>query len=185
VLLIGHAAYHVYGTVADYKGFKDSVTELCNEAREYGADVCDGFVAGAHVNSSRVYRKERRLKTPGRLLRLMNRLEWLEESFDDLSPKKVKEELRRARDNVDLIVDDLANKEEAKLVVKNLQFPKLGGPQDWPGSRDENDGRFAIRIRERELMRAEVEDLFSGGTTGPKARPFRYVNQIKVPKIKK
>ncbi len=58
LLLIGE----VYSHVADYKGFKDSVVELCDDAREFAVDVCAPFVKKAGVPEEDVYRFERRLK---------------------------------------------------------------------------------------------------------------------------
>jgi hypothetical protein len=83
----------VYGHVADYKGFKESVVELCDDAREFAVDVCGPFVKKAGVSKEDVYRFERRLKTPGKLYRLGKRLDKLQHSVGELSPKDVQKEL--------------------------------------------------------------------------------------------
>ena len=62
----------MYSHVADYKGFKESVVELCDDAREFAVDVCAPFIKKAGVPKEDVYRFERRLKTPGKLYRLSN-----------------------------------------------------------------------------------------------------------------
>lgn len=95
--VIGGIFLGLYSTVADYKGFKESVVELCDDAREFAVDVCAPFVKKAGVAPEDVYRFERRLKTPGKLYRVSRRLEKLEKSVSELSPSAVQKELAKVR----------------------------------------------------------------------------------------
>lgn len=52
-----------YGFVANYKGFKEGVVEMCGDAREFAVDVCTPFIKKAGVPNEEVHRSERRLKT--------------------------------------------------------------------------------------------------------------------------
>ena len=52
-LLTGHLALEVYGKVADYKGFKESVVEHCDDAQEFAVDVCEPFRKKAGATRSR------------------------------------------------------------------------------------------------------------------------------------
>lgn len=70
VTVAGSILLGVYGFVANYKGFKEGVVEMCNDAR----DVCGPFITKAGVAKEDVYRFERRLKTPGKLYRFSKRL---------------------------------------------------------------------------------------------------------------
>lgn len=74
--------------IADYKGFKESIVEICEDAKEFAIDVCGPFVKKAGVPKEDVYRFERRLKTPGKLLRISKRLDKLQNSVNELSPSK-------------------------------------------------------------------------------------------------
>jgi hypothetical protein len=126
-----HVGHWTYGTIADYKGFRESVEMLCDEARDYGADVCGKFAHAAGASNKQVFRKERRLKTPGKVLRLMKKLERLEKNFDNLSPNDLKNELKKAREDLDSIADDLTP-DDVTTLNKQLVYKKIGGPQNWP-----------------------------------------------------
>jgi hypothetical protein len=53
------------GLVANYKGVKDSIQEMCADARAFGADVCEKAVELAGISKRQVYRIEGRTKTTG------------------------------------------------------------------------------------------------------------------------
>jgi hypothetical protein len=125
------ATLAVYSTVADYKGFKDSVAELCDDARQYATDVCEPFTKKAGANEEQVYRFERRTKTTGKLYRLAKRLEKLENSVSALSPNDVKKELSQASRELAAIAKDLSPT-EMEAVEKQLTSKTLPPPSKWP-----------------------------------------------------
>jgi hypothetical protein len=87
IMVIASSAFLLYGGIADYKGFKESVAEMCADARSFGADVCGKFTKAAGASKRQVYRTERRLKTLGRIARVIDRLERLQRQLSDLSPR--------------------------------------------------------------------------------------------------
>ncbi len=119
VTVVGGIFLGVYGAVADYKGFKESVVEMCDDAREFAVDVCEPFTKKAGVPKEEIYRFERRLKTPGKLYRLSRRLEKLERSATDLSPKSIQKELGSLRAELDSVAADLTQV-ELSVVEKGL-----------------------------------------------------------------
>lgn len=131
ITVIGLLLLDVYGHVADYKGFKESVVEMCQDAREFAVDVCNPFIKKAGVAREDVYRFERRLKTPGKLLRINRRLEKLQRSVDDLSPRAIQKELAEVKSELDAVVKDLSPSEQAALEAK-LTPEKLPPPKRWP-----------------------------------------------------
>ncbi len=131
VTVIGSIMLATYGTIGGYKGFKESVVELCNDARDFAVDVCGPVVAKAGVEKEEVYRFERRLKTPGKIYRLSKRLETIERSIGDLSPKAIQAELAKARFELDALAGDLSQ-EEMHFVREKLPPKKLPKPSDWP-----------------------------------------------------
>lgn len=72
---MGAALLAIYGGVADYKGFKESIVAMCDDARDFAVDVFGPFSDKAGVPTKDIYRFERRLKTPGKLYRITKRLE--------------------------------------------------------------------------------------------------------------
>src|SRR5262249_35922365 len=121
----------IYSAVADYKGFKESVVEMCDDAREFAVDVCGPFIQKAGVAKEDVYRFERRLKTPGRLYRISKRLDKLERSVNELSPREVQKELARLKGELDSVSKDLSGPER-KAIESALKRPKLPPPERWP-----------------------------------------------------
>jgi len=140
LLLVGE----VYSHVADYKGFKESVVELCDDAREFAVDVCAPFVRKAGVPQEDVYRFERRLKTPGKLYRLSKRLDKLEHSVSELSPKDVQKELAKIRAELDTATKDMSASEKS-LVEDGLRRQKLPSPEKWPAP---DPPRVAVQRKE-------------------------------------
>jgi hypothetical protein len=137
VTVIGSLVLSLYANVANYKGFKDSVADMCNEAREYTVDVCGAFKERAGAADTQVYRMERRLKTPGKLYRLLRKLEKLEGSVTELSPKEMRSRLRDAHEELEAILSDLSD-EEGAVVVKAVNFKKLPPVKEWPRRGDED-----------------------------------------------
>lgn len=130
-----------YGIVADHKGFKESVVEMCGDAREFAVDVCAPFIKKAGVPEEDVYRFERRLKTPGKLYRFSKRLEKLEHSVDELSRRDVQKELGNLRTELDSITQHLSPQERQAL-DPILNRPKLPPPKEWPIP---EQPKFAVR----------------------------------------
>jgi hypothetical protein len=131
VTVVGSLLLGAYSTMADYKGFKDSVVEMCADAREFAIDVCSPFVRKAGVPKEDVYRFERRLKTPGKLYRLSKRLEKLEHSVNELSPRAIQKELASLRAELDTATQDMSASDRGKILA-GLKRPKLPPPEKWP-----------------------------------------------------
>lgn len=146
VTVIGGIFLGVYSAVADYKGFKESVVELCDDAREFAVDVCAPFVKKAGVPKEDVYRFERRLKTPGKLYRISHRLEKLEKSVSELSPAAVQKELAKVRADLDAATTDLSAKEKAAIESK-IRPRRLPPPQKWP---EAEPSKSAVRDEDAE-----------------------------------
>jgi hypothetical protein len=154
-----------YSFVANYKGFKESIVEGCEDARDFAVEVCDPFVKKAGVPPEEVYRFERRLKTPGKLYRLTKRLNKLAKSVDNLSPKDVRKELAGLRAELESIGKHLSQSEREALDPM-LKRPKLPPPQQWP---DPEGAKAAVRNDDEEEQPAFFEGepgfpngLFSG-----------------------
>jgi hypothetical protein len=131
VTVVGLLLLDVYSHVADYKGFKESVVELCDDAREFAVDVCAPFIKKAGVPKEDVYRFERRLKTPGKLYRLGKRLDKLEHSVGELSPKDVQKELANIRAELESITEEISTSERS-IVMTGLRRDRLPPPERWP-----------------------------------------------------
>jgi hypothetical protein len=168
VTVAGSILLGVYGFVANYKGFKEGVVEMCNDAREFAVDVCGPFITKAGVPKEDVYRFERRLKTPGKLYRFSKRLEKLEHSVDELSPRSVRKELGSLRAEFESIAQHLSPLERQSLEPA-LKRPKLPPPEKWPVPEE----RKIVLRKDDDL---EQSPLFEeGGPKGPEDHKPRIV----------
>ncbi|SFI62602.1 hypothetical protein [Bradyrhizobium sp. Gha] len=149
ITVIGSLLLAAHGHIADYKGFKESVVDMCDDAREFAIDVCAPFIKKAGVPKEDVYRFERRLKTPGKLYRFSKRLEKLEHSVGELSPHDVQKELGSLRAELDFITEHLSPQERQAL-DPILNRPELPPPKEWPIP---EEPKFAVR-KEDDLQQA-------------------------------
>lgn len=168
-----------YGIVADYKGFKESVTELCNDAKQYAIDVCEPFKEEAGASDQQVYRFERRTKTAGKLYRLAKHLEKLEKSAAEISSKDMQRELAEANRELSSLMRDLSPAEAEFVETKLIKSTGLPPPSRWPSPAPEQP-RTAIRDDEQLLL----DDDFGVPLRVPKpAKPGRrliYQNRVYV-----
>lgn len=164
--------------IANYKGVKDSVIEICQDARSFGGDVCGRAIELAGVSKRQVYRTERRTKTAGKLGRLLSDIERLEKSVSELSPIQMKEELGRFNRELQAIANDL-QAEERRALGSVLEDTKLPPPRKWPTNHAE-PSRIANREEQTELFIPEEQ------VNGRNRRHSRYRASLKVkPKGKK
>jgi hypothetical protein len=89
VTVIGVIAYHAYGIIADYSSFKQSVPEIVNDARKFSSRFNERITSTEELRGGRIYRLERRTKTPGKIKRLLDKREWLERHRSQLSESDV------------------------------------------------------------------------------------------------
>ena len=157
VTVSGSFLLGLYGGLADYKGFKESISEIVHDARTFSEAIYEPFVKKADVSRNQIYRFERRLKTPGRMQRLVKRLERLEGSVDQLSPRAIKNELYQARKELEKIEADLAPGEWQEL-VRIVQRPRLPPISNWPVEPEVHMPKVAIAEdhRQRSLFDSEL-----------------------------
>jgi len=153
----------IYGAIADYKGFKESIQEMCKDAREYSMDVCGGFTAAAHVNKSQVFRVERRLKTPGKLNRLLKKIEQLDQVAEKMGTDKLQTELNDVQRELAAIQSELSD-EENKLVQQALVFENLPMLRRRPQNRRLEAPKVATKPEEEEPLLLEMELVGPPGT---------------------
>lgn len=89
VLVIGTLALQTYGHVADYKGFKESISEIVSDAKGFSEAVSSKIFSQKELEGSIIYRRERRTKTPGRIKRIIQKREWLDAHQSQLSQSDV------------------------------------------------------------------------------------------------
>jgi len=147
ITVVGSIFLTVYGAIADYKGFKDSISELCKDAREFGYDVCGEVLKLTGASEKQILRVEKRTMTPGRLSRVIQSVEKLktESTVDalqrDRELTKILRELRAIRRDL--------TPQEAELLEK--VFREADFPLQLPNERAD--------IPRVGLTRTELDDF--------------------------
>jgi hypothetical protein len=144
----------IYGAIADYKG----------------------FTAAAHVNKSQVFRVERRLKTPGKLNRLLKKLEQLDQVAEKMGTDKLNVELKDVQRELAAIQSELSD-EENKQIQKALVFENLPVLRRRPHNRRIEPPKVATKPEEEEPLLLEMELV---GPPGTKKIPPKLVYHHKV-----
>lgn len=75
VLVLSAGIGVAYNAIATWPDFKQGLTELVQDAREFGGGFNRMFADEAKAQSNQVYRTERRTMTPGKILRAASRIE--------------------------------------------------------------------------------------------------------------
>ena len=172
----------VYGAIADYKGFKESIQEMCKDAREYSVDVCGAFTEAAKVNKGQIYRVERRLKTPGKINRVLKKIEQLDKAAETMGIDKLQDQLKDVLDELQAIQSELSE-EDRKKMRQALIFENLPMLRERPRNRraeptlklqkkpDEDEEPFLI----------DVEPSTDPDKTRPEGQRMVYHEKIYVP----
>src|SRR5262249_47660412 len=98
---------------------------------DFGFNICQKFESAAETSQEQIYRVEKRLKTPGRISRLVRRMERLEKNLDKLDHQQVQQELIGARQQLETILLDLPA-EDANVLQQQLRYRKLPPVKQWP-----------------------------------------------------
>jgi hypothetical protein len=100
------ALHFGYGMVSDYKGFKESIVAICEDAQKFGTTVSEHFSIDAAATPQQMYRIERRLKVAGKIKRVIAELEKLENA--KLSEENLSVQLESVQRNLLQIEKDLS-----------------------------------------------------------------------------
>lgn len=179
------AAHFAYGTIADWKAFKEQVTEWVNEARQFGDKVIGEIVKETGAKPSQVYRTERRLKAPGKLRRLIEQLEDLNEVSRTMPRAQIVRQMEQ------IVVRELEalkaelTREEMKRLFQELKFENLPPLNELPREKPIDPmPKVGMRVDQNQRHREMDLGYFIGtGTEPPSREPHRklvYRKQIYV-----
>ncbi|MGY4198922.1 hypothetical protein [Bradyrhizobium sp. USDA 4520] len=160
----------VYGTIADYKGFKESIGEMVQDARWFGDFMIEATKQNTHATDKQVFRTERRLQTPGKIKRVTEKLEKLEHS--GLNAKQLNKQLEVAIDEIKRIEKDLSEEEREGFHALLLNFENLPPLKPKPPAQQEI-GPAPVAIRPYIGSVSPNRELVSGAILPMRDVPFR------------
>lgn len=108
-------ALTVYGAVADYKSFKESIPEIISDGQKFSQRVFDLLPRRPEISGAVIYRQERRTKTIGQIKRLIERRDRLERNRSQLSTDIVRQEEIEIERLLQRILVDIEPSERAVL----------------------------------------------------------------------
>jgi hypothetical protein len=166
-------ALAIYGAIANYKGFKESVAEMCKDAREYSVDVCGAFAQAAKVNPGQVFRVERRLKTPGKLSRVLKKLEQLDKAAETMGTDKLQAQIREVQDELVAVQSELTE----ALVFENLPMIR-----ERPRNRRPEQFKVALKPEEEyEPMLLQLDNSVDSSKVRPSEKKMVFHQKVYVP----
>ncbi len=112
------AAGIIYAGVAGYGSFRSGIDHLANDAKVFGEIVSSSFIEEAKIDKEKVYRVERRLGVPGKIKRLLTKINRLERA--NYTNSIVQKELGGLREEIQEIVNQIDSEKDAELFVSNL-----------------------------------------------------------------
>lgn len=123
--------FSTYYAVGKYKAFKESVVEICEDAKTFGDTFCDKFLQKARISKSQISKQKVEVQTPERLRALLDELERLDGKWQALSEGSRTVVLARAASKLDRVLRDL-NDADRSAVVASLSFEALPPYTQWP-----------------------------------------------------
>jgi hypothetical protein len=100
------------GVITIYGGFRDGIERIVNDARTFSEIVNEQLIESAHAPPYSVFRTERRLETPGRILRTIHDAEHGPLFFPEESDLAISDAFQRRRRRVINILRDLDQAEK-------------------------------------------------------------------------
>lgn len=164
-----------YSGIANYKGFKESVVELCSDARQFGGDVCGAVTNIARSNKADVFRTEKRLKYPGKMRKIINELEQLEKIYNHLSDRDLEGRISIILSDIDKLRNRIPAR-DASNIFDNIIFESLPKLRGLPIRRREHENKkiHALKPEQQEMQfdTLELIDSSKEDKIHPKKRFF-------------
>jgi len=108
----------LYLSIGQYGSFRAGLDFLAEDARSFGDTVKGSFFREANVPNHKITRVERRLGIPGKINRLLRKLEKMEEA--DTTNKFTRDEIIQIRGMIQNIVIKLDDPKDKKVFLENL-----------------------------------------------------------------
>lgn len=175
------SALTIYSAIADYKGFKDSVAEMVRDAKQFGTVINEAIINNKAVSGSIVYRTERRTKTPGKIKRIIQKREWLDEHKDQLSIADINQqnyEIERLLQSVLADVEPSERVRLRKLLGEDAPYvpPMESRRVALPSKRIDQIGLFELESHAEEQVSADYHRRFrlsDGPSNSVRVPPYK------------
>jgi hypothetical protein len=124
----------IFVAIANYGSFRSGIDHMVNDARRFSEYVISDFLGETQLQDKKIFRLERRLGMPGRIQRLLRRIDRLEDTItlgqiiDDgktyvdqrLRIRMESRELKNLKDEIISILEDLDEEKDRELFFHSL-----------------------------------------------------------------
>lgn len=129
ITVVGGLLLGTYHGVASYPDFKDGIVELCEDANKYTDAFVHNFLSASATPQSKVVKISTSTKTPGKVSRLLKKLERLDQKAKQKT--EISEQLATANQTLESIARDIS-KVEIENLKTQLEFNHLPPVKRWP-----------------------------------------------------
>ena len=127
ITVVGGLLLGLYHGVAEYPDFKVGITALCEDAEKYSNKFADKFLHASGISEDHVVKHNTSAKTPGKINRLLNRLE---KTAGKPTSSIIGSELSKAKKDLDSIERDITAS-EAEHLRTLFEFDTLPPVEHW------------------------------------------------------
>lgn len=131
ITVIGALLLGTYHGVASYPDFKDGIAELCEDANKYSTEFVHSFLSASATPHKQVVNIRTNTKTPGKVIRLLKKLEKLDRGVKQIPKTDLNDGLATAKQTLQSITRDISDAEVENLRTQ-LEFNNLPPVEDWP-----------------------------------------------------
>lgn len=127
---IGAGLLAAYGGIAIYPDFKNGLLEAITDARTFSGAFNERFMSEANIKSKDIVARQRRIETPGRINRALDRLENLEQNTAANRGSRYHQELQDAVTQLQWGLSDLefSDRQQAVQLIVEYHEPRLPEP---------------------------------------------------------
>ena len=122
---------HTLATLGDIGGSVELAKNMYEGAKAFGEVVTHHFISDAGASQEQVESAQVRANAPKQIVRVLERIEQLENNISNMSPKEVQAELHKARKQLERALPRVPPHEKLQ-VLNQLRFKNLPPFSQWP-----------------------------------------------------
>jgi hypothetical protein len=177
-----------YTAIANYKDFRGSVDLLCEQAHDWGTNVCSGFTAASGAKPGQIATKQIRYKTPGELRRFFKDVKRYQVQQKKGDIENAQKTFKLAVQRWRAIREDLTS-QEIDLLEQILQVEGQPPLEEWPQPETERAYRPGAPLSRLLKERPEYHGrpahpprdhkIKAAAEVGPKPQRVSYRNTVR------
>lgn len=116
VKLWGSVLFTLYIGVGQYGSFRSGVREAVKDIRNFSTTLTEQLEQNPNINSPHILRIEKRTGISGIIKKIYNRIEYIQQNANNLSPNQVNEELNDIKQEISNILEILDFQEQQQFL---------------------------------------------------------------------